>query len=261
MHIREAEGNFRSVRSPRHYVECIAALGTGKRRHGTVGDLEFLEGRSHASLRVNTANAEGRHFVQLVASEFPQAACEYPILFTKHPETGAFYPGAVMGLEAGENLYARDGALPGYRPADLVRQGFYVVEERIAIDPDDPAFSGSGQPLFDERGEATRALRAVQQAMHQLSQGLRETEAVVARLVEHRLLEPIDISLDFDDGSHLRLDGLYSISLDALHALDDAAALSLFRHGDLQIAYLQSASVRHIRTLAHRRNERLFATT
>ena len=226
-----------------------------------MGDLVFLDRQSHADLRVNAANAQGRHFVQLVVSEFPQAACEYPILFTKHPETGAFYPGAVMGLAAGENLCAEDGALRGYRPADLVRQGFYLVEDRIALDPDDPVFSASGQPLFDERGEPTHTLRTVQQAMHQLSQGLRETDAVVTRLVEHRLLEPIDISLDFDDGSHLRLDGLYSISLDALHALDDAAALALFRHGDLQIAYLQSASVRHIRTLAHRRNERLFATT
>ena len=226
-----------------------------------MGDLVFLDRQGHASLRASAANAVGRHFVQLVTSEFPQAACEYPILFTKNPETGAFYPGTVMGLAAGENLCAKDGVLPGYRPADLVRQGFYLVEERIALDPDDSVFSASGQPLFDERGEPTHTLRAVQQAMHQLSQGLRETEAVVARLVEHRLLEPIDISLDFDDGSHLRLDGLYSISLDALHALDDAAALSLFRHGDLQIAYLQSASVRHIRTLAHRRNEQLFATS
>ena len=224
-----------------------------------MGDLVFLEAQSHAGLRVNTANAAGRHFVQLVAGEFAQAACEYPILFTKHPETGAFYPGAVMGLEAGKNLYARDGALSGYRPADLVRQGFYLVEGRIAIDPDDPVFSGGGQPLFDARGEATPALRAVQHAMHQLANGLQETSAVVGRLVEHRLLEPIDISLDFDDGSHLRLDGLYSVSLDALQALDDAAALAMFRNGDLQLAYLQQASVRHIKALAHRRNELLFA--
>ncbi|WP_245978788.1 SapC family protein [Aurantiacibacter xanthus] len=224
-----------------------------------MGDLVFLEAQGHAGLRVNTANASGRHFVQLVVSEFPQAACEYPILFTKHPETGAFYPGAVMGLEAGRNLYAHEGALPGYRPADLVRQGFYVVDDRIAIDPEDPVFSGGDQPLFDDRGEPTHTLRLIQQAMQQLAQGLQETSAVLDRFVEHRLLEPIDIALDFDDGSHLRLDGLYSVSLDALHALDDDAALALFRHGDLQLAYLQSASVRHIRNLARRRNEQLFA--
>src|SRR3546814_2025392 len=47
----------------------------------------------------------------------------------------------------------------------------------------------------------------------------------------------------------------YSVSLDALHALPDDAALALFRRGDLQIAYAQSASVQHIRWLARRSEE------
>jgi hypothetical protein len=63
--------------------------------------------------------------------------------------------------------------------------------------------------------------------------------------------------MQFDDGRHLRLDGLYTISLDALHALPDAAALALFRSGDLQLAYAQTGSVRHLRTLGRIHNDRL----
>lgn len=224
-----------------------------------MSNLVFLDTDSHAGLQVDTANAQDRHFVQLVASEFPQAALEFPILFTKHAESGAFYAGAVMGLEAGKNLYAHDGALPNFRPADLVRQGFYLVDGKIAIDPADGVFRGGKAALFEPHGEPTAALQMVQRAMQTLAQGLPETDALIARLVANRLLEPIDISLDFDDGSHLRLDGLYSVSLDALHALSDEAALTLFRQGDLQIAYLQAASVQHIRRLAKWRNERLLA--
>lgn len=221
--------------------------------------LEVLNPTAHADLRISANNAERRHFVQLVASEFLAAMHDYPILLTKHAETGAFYAGAIMGLEPGKNLVAVEGELPGYRPADLVRQGFFVIDGAIAVDRDDPIFTRDGQPLFDATGAPSEALKRVQRAMTVLHNGLPETEAIIGRFVEHRLIEPIDIALDFDDGGRLRLDGLYSVSLDALHALPDAAALDLFRRGDLQIAYAQSASVRHLRRLARIRNERLFA--
>lgn len=224
-----------------------------------MGPLDLLDPQRHAALRLDTANAARRNFVQLVAAEFIAAAHHYPILFTKHADTGAFYAGAVMGLQPGENLLAHNGVLPGYRPADLVRQGFFVTDDGIAIDPADRVFAQGGDPLFDPAGSPTEPLRRVQQAMQLLHHGLPETDAVIARFVALRLIEPIDITLDFDDGSRLRLEGLYSISLDALHALPDAAALDLFRRGDLQIAYAQTGSVQHIRRLARLRNDRLCA--
>lgn len=219
--------------------------------------LELLERTRHSGLRIDIGNAGERHFVQLVADEFLPASLDYPILFTKHPQSGAFYPGAVMGLEAGRNLLTQEGRLSGYRPADLVRQGVFLTADGIAVDPEDPVWSPAGDPLFDPQGEATAALKRVQAAMHMLKTGLPETEAFIARLLANQLVEPIDIALDFDDGGRLRLDGLYSISLDRLHALSDAAALALFRQGDLQLIYAQTNSVRHIRRLAAIRNARL----
>jgi hypothetical protein len=221
--------------------------------------LEFLGPQPHARLAIKHDNAAIRHFVQIVADEFAVAMLDYPILFTKHPDTGMFYAGVTMGLEAGENLVATDGVLPGYRPADLVRQGFFVRDSQIAINPDDPVFAPSGEPLFDASLEPTPALRRVQQALQLLEKGLPETEAIIARFVAHRLIEPIDISLDFDDGTRLRLEGLYSISLDALQALAEQDALDLFRRGDLQLAYAQTMSLQHVRRLAKIRNDRLFA--
>ena len=221
--------------------------------------LEYLNAQDHARLAITTGHAANRHFAQIVADEFLPAMLDYPILFTKHPETGAFYAGVIMGLEPGENLVAHDGVLPGYRPADLVRQGFFVREGQIAIDPADPVFAPSGEPVFDASSQPTPTLRRVQQAIQLLDKGLAETDAAIARLVANRLVEPIDISFDFDDGSHLRLDGLYSISLDSLHALPDEVALDLFRRGDIQLAYAQTMSLRHVGRLAQIRNDRLAA--
>ena len=78
-------------------------------------------------------------------------------------------------------------------------------------------------------------------------------------MVGLRLVEPIDISLQLDDGENLHLDGLYTVSLDSMGELSDSDALALFRKGYLQLAYVISASLKQIPLLAHRRNQRLAA--
>ncbi|PSJ43616.1 multidrug transporter [Sphingomonas deserti] len=219
---------------------------------------ELLDHQQHAKVRISRACDESRHFAQVVASEFVEASIHYPVVFTKNAETGAFYAGVIMGLEQGRNLLTNDGALPGYRPADLERQGFFVTDDNIVIDLDNPAFSAKdGLPLFEDNGEPSPMLMRVQRALGVLHAGLPDTEAVIGRLVSHRLLEPIDVVLNFDDGKPIRLDGLYTVSLDSLHALPDAAVLDLFRAGDLQLAYCQTSSIGHLRTLAKIRNDRL----
>jgi hypothetical protein len=219
---------------------------------------ETLNQAQHASLRVSRAHDGERQFAQIVADEFLQAASYYAVLFTKHPETGAFYAGVVMGLEPGRNMMAVNGTLPDYRPADLERQGFYIADGQLVVDREHRVFAGSdGQLLFDMNGEAALPLKRIQQALHVLQSGIPETDALIERFLTHRLIEPIDVTMNFDDGEHFRLEGLYTISLDALHALPDAAVLDLFRRGDLQLAYAQAGSIRHLRTLARIRNNRL----
>jgi hypothetical protein len=221
-------------------------------------DWQYLDHQRHADIRINRACDSNRHFAQIVASEFPEASLHYPVVFTKNPETGAFYAGVIMGLEPGHSLCTVEGALPNYRPADLERQGFFVQDDTVVIDSESAALSSrEGQHLFDQAGEVTPALRRVQNALRLLHEGIVTTEEMIGRLVANRLLEPIDVTLNFDDGKPIRLDGLYTISLDSLHALPDAAVIELFRAGDLQLAYSQTNSIRHLRTLARIRNERL----
>ena len=220
--------------------------------------LEPLNPQQHGGLCVSRCHDATRHFAQIVADEFLDAAHDHPIFFTKHPETGAFYAGVVMGLTPGENLSHLRGQNDRYRPADLERQGFFVVQDQIMVEPAHPALAQpDGQLLFDDAGEPSAALQRIQRALGRLRTGLPATDAIIARYLQHRLIEPIDVGLSFDDGSRIQLDGLYTISLDRLHALPDHAVLDLFRQGDLQLAYAQAGSVRHIRRLARLHNERL----
>ena len=111
--------------------------------------------------------------------------------------------------------------------------------------------------LFDSDGEPSADLRKVQRALAALKAGLGESDAFIRPLLELRLIEPIDISLSFDDGERIRLEGLYSIGRDGLADLDDSAALRLFRAGYLQLACIMIESLNQIPLLAQRRNARL----
>jgi hypothetical protein len=207
-------------------------------------------------LRLRSRPADPPHFVQVFAGEFAAAASVCPILFTKEPATGAFYAGAIFGFKPGENLLAGEeqGA---FVPLMLQREGFFLSDRSIAIDREDARFSESeGDPLFDDAQQPGDALRAIQRTLGEIHHGIEQTKAFIAALSELKLIEPIDVSLTFNDGERLTLQGLYTVSLDRLRDLDDAAALKLFRAGHLQLAYTMAISLRQIARLAKLRNRR-----
>jgi hypothetical protein len=223
-------------------------------------DLELLNAQHHAGLRLGDPPAGSPHFVQVVASEFVAAAAVCPIFLTKNAETGKFYAGAMFGFEPGENLLSRDGACsPLFRPLDLERLGFFIAADgAIAIDPAHARFAApQGAPLFEADGQPSPALRRIQHALAQLHVGVPATDDFIRTLVEARLVEPVDVDLSFDDGRSLSLTGLYTVSLDALGELDDAAVLDLFRRGYLHLIYAMSGSLRQVSSLAKLRNDKI----
>ena len=200
------------------------------------------------------AEAQTPHFCRSSPAEFAAAATCCPILFTKDPETGSFYAGAMFGFKPGENLLGSEDR-GGFHPLMLQREGFFMSEKHIAIDRDHARFSETeGEPLFDEAQQPGNALRGIQRMLGEIHRGLEQTQSFIAALTELKLIEPIEVSLKFDNGERLTLQGLYTVSLDRLRDLDDAAALALFRAGHLQLAYIMAASLKHIPRLARIRN-------
>ncbi|HEU5134094.1 MAG TPA: SapC family protein [Steroidobacteraceae bacterium] len=219
--------------------------------------LELLDPRRHGNLRLRARGTDFPHFIQIVASEFPVAATCCPILFTKEASTGAFYAGAMFGFKPGEVLVGPADEQRGFVPLMLQREGFFISGQHISIDREHTRFSESeGAPMFDDAQQPGDALRAIQRTLGEIHQGLEQTKAFIAALLELKLIEPIDISLSFDGGERLSLQGLYTVSLDRLRDLDDGAALRLFRAGHLQLAYTMAASLRQIARLARVRDRR-----
>lgn len=228
--------------------------------------IVVLNNLAHRTVRVQAEAAarfgDNQRFVQVVVTEFSLLVPHYPILFSKDTETGAFFCGAMLGIDEGENLFLKEGGAghEGYRPLNLQRAPFFVSGDELAIDLDHPRVGAEmGQALFNDRGEPTPYLESIKSAFQQLKPGIEMTKRFIETLLKLNLLEPVDIVLGFDDGTKRNLVDLYTVNQDLLRTLPDESVLELFRRGYLQLIYLLIASLKQIPVLAKKKNDRLLA--
>jgi hypothetical protein len=228
-----------------------------------VTNIVVLNNEAHRSVRVQTrASAlygDNQRFVQVVVTEFPHLVLHYPILFSKDADTGAFFCGAMLGFDAGENLFLDESkGHESYRPLNLQRMPFYACGSELAIDLDHPRVNANkGQPLFTDEGATTAYLQSIMSALRDLRPGIEMTKQFIATLLQLKLVETIDISMRFDDGATRDLIDLYTINKDALRDLPDPTVVELFRRGYLKLIYLMIASVKQISVLGQKKNQRL----
>jgi hypothetical protein len=232
-----------------------------------VTNIVVLNSQTHRDLSVKTEVSarfgDGERFVPVVVTEFPHLVPHYPILMSKDAETGAFYCGAMLGFDPGENLFIDEGkGQDGYRPLDLRRRPFYTAGSDLAVDLDHPRIGApDGQRLFNDEGQPTPQLQSVFAVMRDLRPGLEVSKIFVQTLLELKLVEPVRIDVGFDDGTTRDLQGLYTISQDVLRELPDAKVVELFRRGYLQLIYLMIASLKQVPVLARRKNLRLLQSS
>jgi hypothetical protein len=233
--------------------------GVGRRGFEVEPRLEIINSVTHRDLRMYPRLPVYPYFVPILLGEFTAAAACCPIFLAKDQENGQFYAAALFGFSQNELLVeGADEGKAAFQPLDLQRQGFFASGEHMAIDLNNPRFSPTAPlPLFTSTGEATEELRYMQHVIGRIVSGREATNAFIEAMMRIRAIEPIDISLSFDNGEKLSLDGLYTISQDALQDLDDATVTTLFRNGHLQAAMCLNMSLGQIPVLAQRRNARL----
>ena len=75
--------------------------------------IVVLNNLVHRTVRVQAEAAakfgDNQRFVQVVVTEFSLLVPHYPILFSKDTDTGAFFCGAMLGIDEGENLFLKEG--------------------------------------------------------------------------------------------------------------------------------------------------------
>jgi hypothetical protein len=221
----------------------------------------------HRSLTVDgrpsAAYGDNQRFVPVIAQEFPQLVLHYPIVCSKNSQTGALYCGAMLGFDEGENLFLDQWTQRGlYRPLSLQRGPFYASGSDLAIDLDDPRVGAQGgEALFTEQGQPTPYLQSIIWSFQNLKPGLEVTRLFIARLLELKLIEPVDVEVALDDGSIRKCVDLYTIDQEVLESLPDAEVIELFRRGYLRLIHYMIASLKHIPLMANKKNSQLLAAT
>jgi hypothetical protein len=232
-----------------------------------VVNLVALNNQQHKHLRVITARGaefgENVHLLPVIADELSKLVLDYPVCMTKDPETGRFGLTALLGFDAGENLFLDGNRWKAtYVPLHVRRQPFMVGFSRdqegnktsdgavITLDLDSSRVQETeGEFLFNEDGSNSKFLDAVSDILSSLMSGIEATKAFIETLSSHDLIEPAQINITFADGEQKRYDGLYTVNDEKLHELSADVLLQMYQNGYLQACILLNASVGHVSKL------------
>lgn len=219
----------------------------------------------HRHLKLNTqlsfAEFSDRHLFPIAVHEFSRASTEYPVVFVKDSETGQFKAVVLLGLEAGENLYALSGtSQPNYLPQALLNYPLVLIADPTQPDQftvglhttSDLVNETQGQPLFDVQGQETPFLTKRKQALIQSFEQQQVTDAFAVLLADLNLLHAQSFSVDIQ-GKTSQLNGIYIVNEQALQQLPSAQFEDLRQRGFLPAIYAQLNSLHQFNRLAARK--------
>ena len=240
-----------------------------------MAQLIAIDNKNHLNLKVDASKAElhgaNLHLVPAVMSEFSNMAVQYPLMITKHADTGQFVCAGMLGFEAGENLFWQEGEWQGlYLPLQIRRQPFFLgnPEESatqvasgdyvVCFDSDSPAISADeGQPLFNENGTDTECFQEAKSCLVQLLQGELANKKLVEMLEKMQILQVMKMEITFANQQSTTLNGLYTVNEEKLAALPEEKIAILHKAGLLPAIYALIISLGQMHNLINLKNKRL----
>ncbi|HZV91678.1 MAG TPA: SapC family protein [Caldimonas sp.] len=213
------------------------------------------------------------HAVFVTATEFAQAALEFPIVFVetgRHDAAGQprLSPLALLGLSHGENLHVEGPAWQArYIPASIRRYPFSTAAMpgasgiNVLVDEAWSGFSAqAGDPLFEPGGAPAPALKRAIDFLERFEHESERTQAFCQRIVSLGILKEMKADATLQDGQRLSVDGFHAVDEEKLRELPDSTLLELWRTGLLMLIHAHMLSLANIRHLVNRKAARLEAT-
>ena len=218
--------------------------------------IELLNNKKHKKLRLRqqilTAECE-LGSAMIMPNEFVSIQREYPILFRKDPETGQFYPFAMLGFLQDENLFFNDGRWQSTYVPLILRRGPFLIGFQsqaadiktpiikvpvIYVDVDDNRISTTeGEPVFSDDGERSSLMGSISQVLMDIHQGCEESKKMIAAFSELNLIVPVNLSVNLNNGENIKLTGMYTINDETLSKLRGQDLEKLHASGFLHYAY------------------------
>jgi len=226
------------------------AVPVSPRRHGK---HSVKAGKSFAfASKVNS--------VPLTASEFADAAAEFPVVFAG--EGDSVVPTAILGVTDANNAFVdAEGTWTGrYIPAFIRRYPFVFSTETadgqliLHIDEDFEGLNTQdrGERLFDADGERTTYLKSVLAFLSDYQGRFNRSRQYCQRLVELDLLRPMQAQFTLPNGEQRSLTGFQTVDREKLKALPADVVSTMLSNDELECTFLHLASLRHFGSVAER---------
>jgi hypothetical protein len=245
------------ISPPFGYTEVVPFLKTQKVRLLPPGEVPSF---------VRQGNA-----VPISHTEFQPIARHYPIVFTSGDEGKSFAAVAVLGLNAGENLFYADGAwasgayIPAYArryPFCMARVNVNKVEQkdRLICVEKSALDQAAGEAMFDSSGQPSEKWKGVERLLSEYEADLERMREMCALLADYGLLEPFSMQATMKKekgGAKMQLTGMHRVAEKNLENLNTAQLKNLIRKGYLGRIYLHLISLDNFARLLDRKGERL----
>jgi hypothetical protein len=205
----------------------------------------------------------------VIPTEIPRLVLEYPVVLTKHGDTGQYLCVALFGVDPQRNLFWQDGQWRSHiLPLNIGRQPFFVgvgskdvageaLQSLVTcIDLDNPGVQGDqGELLFGADGKETPYLQHKMSMLAELIDGEQRARLFVDRLATLDLIRPIQLELKIPGDAPRQIGGLHSIDEVKLRALSPEVLADLNTKGYLHVMHAMLLSLGQLPILAKRMGE------
>ena len=196
------------------------------------------------------------HIAYVTTHEFVRASAIYPLVFIEDKDKDQFRPVALLGLDAGENLFVdADGKWQAsYIPAIIRRYPFALSQAEgdrylVCIDEESELVSETeGTSLFNENGEPTEVIENVKRYLSELQQMDIVTQDFCKFLAAHNLFVPLNMRVRQAD-KFKNISGCYVINEERLNNLSDELFLELRNKRYLPAVYAHLTSLAQVERL------------
>jgi len=209
------------------------------------------------------AHIAGQHIITITATEYAQASASFPIVLVKNPDSPRYRSVAMLGLEAGENLYYNDKKWSGLS----LPQSVGMSPFSLGLDPEkentltacvdvDSALVGEDKDLalFEDDGKESELLVNVQNSLGRLYENEKMTENFIKELEENDLLQELELKIDLSSGEKKKLTGLFTVNEDKVKSLADDKVLDFHKRGLFVPIYAMLGSLGQVNRLVQLRN-------
>lgn len=203
------------------------------------------------------------HIAYVTTHEFVRSAAIYPLVFIEDKDKDEFRPVALLGLDAGENLFVGESGKwsASYVPAIIRRYPFALSQASedgrflVCVDEGSELLSDTeGTPLFNEQGEPTEVIENVKRYLSELQQMDAITAEFCKFLAKNNLFVPLNMRVRQNDKIK-NISGCYVINEERLNNLSDELFLEMRSKHYLPAIYAQLTSLSQIERLVMLKDE------